>query len=307
MDIYILSPNIDALFTKDMLTRLKKVGNLIIKKKIQPIEEIKKLFIGNQERILAIDPDFCNWKIKNEVIEKIPNLKAICLQTTSFSWIEKESANKKLIPITNLRGFSTIAVAEWAILMMFNVARKVPLAIKNEWKQDFIKHQGIELVGKTAGIIGLGNNGKAIAERCLGLGMNVVYWSKQTRDKRFTFVELPELLKTADIIFPTLAQNEQTEKLLSNQLLKTMKKNAIFISTTHKIWDHNLLLALVKRGKIYGYAFEEGNPHFKNYEGNVWAGPELGWCTDGSMQRNATLWVESVINASQGKFPTKIN
>ncbi|HLD12150.1 MAG TPA: NAD(P)-dependent oxidoreductase [Candidatus Nanoarchaeia archaeon] len=307
MDLFILSPNMDALFTKNDLARLQGFDNIILEKTIQPLENIQSLFTGNQERILAIDPDFCNWKFPQEIIAKIPHLKAICLQTTSFSWIDKDFAKKKGIPVTNLRGFSMTAVAEWAILMMFNVARKLPLVIKDGWKQDFVKHQGIELQGRTAGIIGLGNNGKAIAEKAQGLGMNIIYWSRQSRDKRFTYVELPELMKTADVIFPTTAQNEQTQGLLPNQLLETMKKEALFISTIHKIYDHEFMLQLVKKGKIYGYAFEEGNTNITKYEGNVWAGPELAWCTDGSMKKNAELWVESIIQAQQGKFPTQIN
>ena len=129
------------------------------------------------------------------------NVKAICLQTTSFSWIDVAEAKKQDIPVMNLRGFSTEAVAEWAFMMTVNVARKLPLIIKDGWKQDFSKHQGVELKGKTAGIVGLGTIGTRIAEICNGLGMEVVYWSRKSKDERFSFTELDDLLKKSRFYF----------------------------------------------------------------------------------------------------------
>ena len=88
----------------------------------------------DEERILAIDPDFSNWKVENSDLEKIPNLTGVCLQTTSFSWIDIDFLKNKNIPVMNLRGFSSEAVAEWAFLMALNVARKIPLVSQKGWK-----------------------------------------------------------------------------------------------------------------------------------------------------------------------------
>jgi phosphoglycerate dehydrogenase-like enzyme len=186
MKIFLLSPNYNTLFTKDEKQRLEKAGGLTVQTELMPFDSVEGLMTGDGERILAIDPDFCDWQVPNEVIEKIPNLKAIVLQTTSFSWIDVDFAKSKGIPVVNLRGFSSIAVAEWATMMMFNLARKIPLVIKDKWQQDYVKHQGIELRGKTVGVIGLGNIGTAVAENCAGLGMKVQYWSKSSNDERFS-------------------------------------------------------------------------------------------------------------------------
>jgi glycerate dehydrogenase len=270
-----------------------------------PILDIPGILVA-EEKILALDPDFCDWKVEDAILEKIPNLKAIVLQTTSFSYLNTELAKSKGIPVVNLRGFSTNAVAEWAILMALNVARKVPLVIKDGWKQDFAKHQGFELKGETAGVIGLGRNGTAIAERCLGLGMRVQYWSKDSHDERFVSVGLSELMETSDVIFPAFAKNEETEHLLSEELLQKMKKTAIFIQTVH-VPQKEIILEMVKRGDLFGYGFEEGKGGFTNYEGNVWAGPELAWCTKESVQKNGEIWLEAIIQASKGDFPNQIN
>jgi hypothetical protein len=67
-------------------------------------------------------------------------------------------------------------------------------------------------------------------------------------------------------------------------------------------------LNLVKEEKLYGYAFEEDKGgKFNEYEGNVWAGPALGWCTDDSFRRNAEQWVEGIVNAAKGVYTNRVN
>lgn len=306
MKIIILSPNADLLFTEELKRKIKSDSDTVFIKDIKPLLEVSELY-DSEQKIVAIDPDFCGWNVPKEVIEKMKNVQAICLQTTSFSWIDTAEAKKQDIPVMNLRGFSTEAVAEWAFMMAINVARKLPLIIKDGWKQDFSKHQGIELKGKTAGIIGLGTIGTRIAEICNGLGMEVVYWSRKSRDERFSFVELDNLMKRADFIFPTLSQNEETKGLITDQMLKNMRMSAIFVSIVHKIYNHDLLLQLVKEKKIYGYAFETEKEKMTDFEGNVWAGPELAWCTNESFKRNAEQWTESIVRATKNDYLTQVN
>ena len=307
MKIFLLSSNLRTLFIADQFERLKKAGDLVLREKIAPLDKVKGLITGQENKILAIDPDFCGWKIPNQVIDKISNLKAVVLQTTSFSWIDSKYIGKKNIPVVNLRGFSSIAVAEWAVMMAFNLARKLPMIVRDDWKQDFVKHQGIELRGKIAGIIGLGNIGTAIAENCQGLRMKVQYWSKNTKDKRFKKVSLENLIKTSDVIFPAVAQNEETKGLITDVMLKSLKKTAIFVSVIHHVYNHDLLLEMVEDGKLFGYGFETSRPEFGKYKGNVWVGPELAWCTEESMKKNSAQWLEAIINATKNKFPTRIN
>lgn len=306
MKTYILSPNVDTLFTDDLKEKLAAISDLTIVKDPQDFNNIPGLMEDNGDKVLAIDPDFCDWKVPNEIID-IPNLKAICLQTTSFSWIDTEYAKTKSVSIMNLRGFSSIAVAEYAITMALFVARKLPLIMKNGWEKDYNLHQGIEFQGKTVGIVGLGSIGKTIAQKCQGMGMNVIYYSKNSRDDRFQNVDLETLMKTADVIFPTVAQNAETKGIITDEMLSNMKSTAIFISIVHHVYNHELLLKLAAENKIFGYTFEGSDTDINKYSGNVWSAPEVGWCTNGSMTRNGILWVESILAANKLEFPTKVN
>jgi phosphoglycerate dehydrogenase-like enzyme len=307
MKIFMLSPNAKTLFTDSQFTQLKSLGEFILVDKTCQFSEVAGLMEGDEDRILAIDPDFCEWKLPGSIIDQIPNLKAIVLQTTSFSWVDTNQAKKLNIPVVNLRGFSSIAVAEWATMITMNLARKIPVVYQDKWIQDLIKHKGIELRGKVAGVIGLGRIGSAIAENLSGLGMDIQYYSVNSTNQKYKKVSLDTLMQTSDVILPVVAQNEETKGMITDDMLKSMKKTVIFVSIVHKVYNHELLLELAKNGDIFGYGFETGKPEFGQYPGNVWAGPELAWCTEDSLRKNSEQWLEGIAKATQGEYTNKVN
>ena len=311
MKVFIFDPLWNDLITEDLQGKLRDSNiELIVTTKIAPIIDNAALFEGDDERIICVNPDYVNWKLKSDDYKNIPNLKAILGAATSFSWIDASYANDNGITIANVRSFSTQAVAEWAIAMLFNVSRQVPRLIKDgfplDFDKDFMKYRGLELHGKTAAIIGLGHNGIAIAERLKGLGLNIVYWSKNTRNNEYKFSELNDIFETADVIVPAFAHNDETDALITDELLAKLKSSAIIIDII-ELKNIDKIIELVKEGKIFGYGFEAKPNSFDKYVGNVWAAPAYAWVTDGSMNNMMTKWVENMIDAASGKFPNKIN
>lgn len=307
MKIYILSEIPDLIFSAEQKKLLAKAGGVTYVKKAQSLEKLTALLNDPEEKVLAIDPDFWAWNAPSELTKSVKNIKAICLQSTSFSWLDTKQAKQDGVPVVNLRGFPTVAVAEWATMMMFTLARKIPIIAQNSWKMDYDTQKGIELRGRTAGVVGLGRIGTTIAENMKGLGMDVQYWSKHTTDKRFKKVSLAQLMKTSDVVFVALAKNESTKKLIKDSMIKSMKKQAMFISVVHEIYNHDLLLDMVAKEKIYGYGFEEQKGKFLTYKGNVWGGPEMAWYTEESVRKNAEQWTQGILDAVKGKFPNKVN
>lgn len=311
MKAFIFDPLWDELITDDLLAKLDEAGiELVIKKEIAPLIDNKELFEGSEERILCLNPDYVAWKLSVEDYKNIPSLKAILGAATSFSWIDASYANDNDIPVCNIRNFSTQAVAEWAMTMLFNVARQTPRLIKDDFPldfdKDFMKYRGVELKGKTVGIIGLGNIGNAIAERCTGLGMNVTYWSKSSKESDYERKELAQLFSESDVIFPTMALNEDTKTLITPEYIKSMKPTTMFISVVHELFDEELILSMVKDGKIFGFGFEDSPASFSKHEGNVWAAPAYAWVTDGSMNNSMDKWIENMIDAANGKYPNRV-
>lgn len=312
MKAFVFDPLWDELVNEELLGKLKASDiELIVTKEIAPLSECKALFEGSEERILCLNPDYVSWKLSADDYKGIPNLKAILGAATSFSWVDMTYADDNGIPVCNIRNFSTEAVAEWAITMMANVARQTPRLIKDgfplDFDKDFMKYRGVELHGKTVGIIGLGNIGSAIAKRCVGLGMNVTYWSKSPKESDYKYAELAELFAKSDVIFPTMALNDETKNLITSELLKSMKASAMFISVVHELFDEQLILNMVKDGKLFGFGYEASPATFSEYEGNVWAAPAYAWVTDGSMANSMTKWVENMVDAANNSFPNKVN
>ncbi|MCX6729114.1 MAG: hypothetical protein NTV95_00505 [Candidatus Saccharibacteria bacterium] len=311
MKVFIFDPLWNDLITEDLQGKLRDSDiELIVTTKIAPIIDNAALFEGDDERIICVNPDYVNWKLKSDDYKNIPNLKAILGAATSFSWIDASYANDNGITIANVRSFSTQAVAEWAIAMLFNVSRQVPRLIKDgfplDFDKDFMKYRGLELHGKTAAIIGLGHNGIAIAKRLKGLGLNIVYWSKNTRNNEYKYSELNDIFKTADVIVPAFAHNDETDALITDELLAKLKSSAIIIDII-ELKNKDKVIELVKEGKIFGFGFEAKPNSFDKYEGNVWAAPAYAWVTDGSMNNMMTKWVDNMIDAASDRFPNKIN
>lgn len=94
MKVFVISPNVKTQLSAYMST-LHELDDLVLIDEIKPWDELSELYEGDEPRIVAVDPDFCDWQFPNEIIDKIPNLKAICLQTTSFSWVDIEHCKQQ--------------------------------------------------------------------------------------------------------------------------------------------------------------------------------------------------------------------
>lgn len=303
MNIYVLSNLTNEIFKEELK---KLTNNAIYLENPQKISEIIELK-NNDEKIIVVDPDFVDWAVTRDDLKSIPNLKGVLVQSTSFNWVESSYLNENNIPLVNVKDWCTQSVAEWAVMMALNLARKIPLLIKEDFPLDYNKYCGGQIKGKTAGIIGMGNIGKALAERLKGLGMNIIYWSKNSKTSLGEFVELDKLFSEADIVFPTLADNEETRKILTDEHLKSLKKEAIFVSIAHRYYNHELLIKMVENGKLAGYGFEDGEAKFSDFKGNIWVVPEYAWCTIESAEENDKKLFENVKAAFSGDFSGRVN
>ena len=119
--------------------------------------------------------------------------------------------------------------------------------------------------------------------------------------------DLKTLFEISDVIFPCMANNDQTKHLITNDMLESMIPSAIFISVVHKYYNHDLLLERVRNGSLFGYGFEAEPAKFSEPEGNVWAAPAYAWCTDGSMRTSLDLFVQAIVEAVKGNFPNQVN
>lgn len=286
-------------FTNDQLTNLEKVGEVIFLEEIFDLEKAPYLE-DFDEKILVVDPDWYNWDINASHLQKIKNLKAICLSTTAYDWVDLEYCKNNNIIVTNIPKYSTDSVAEYAVFLMMALAKKFPLQLKNNYKMEYSKEMlTTEIRNKTVGIIGLGTIGSRIAEICRNLGMNVIYYNRNTKDTNYRKVNLETIFTEADFIIPTFATNSETKKLISDDLINKMGGNALInvINNPNEIYNHDLLVELAENGKI-SYAFEiyGDGKKMDEYKGNIMATAPYAFYTKEAIDRLIDIWCNNIIS-----------
>lgn len=257
-------------------------------------------------------------KVTRDIIEAGTNLKIIGRAGVGVDNIDVEAATEKGIVVVNSPGGNTRAAAEHTIALMLALARNIPLANQmlkqGEWKRN--KFMGMEVYGKTLGIIGLGRIGREVAKRAQGLGMEVIacdpYISKEFAEKiNVELVDLPTLLGKADIVTVHTPLSKETRHLLGENELRMMKKGAKIINVARGgIIDEYALAKAIEEGIISGAAidvFEQEPPppdHPLLKLEQVIVTPHLGASTIEAQQYVATDVAEQIVNFFKGIPPT---
>ncbi|TCS66235.1 phosphoglycerate dehydrogenase [Primorskyibacter sedentarius] len=242
-------------------------------------------------------------KVTEKILENADNLKVIGRAGIGVDNVDREAASKKGVIVMNTPFGNMITTAEHAIAMMFAVARQIPEASASthagKWEKS--KFMGVELTGKTLGVIGAGNIGGIVCDRARGLKMKVVaydpFLSQEKADKMgVAKVELEELLKRADFITLHVPLTDQTRNILSRENLEKTKKGVRIINCARGgLVDEEALADLLKSGHVAGAAFDvfaeepaKENPLFGLP--NVVCTPHLGAATT-EAQENVALQV----------------
>ncbi len=199
--------------------------------------------------------------VNAECIEKSDRLSLIIRAGAGVNTIDIKSANKKGIYVTNCPGKNSIAVAELAMGLICAIDRRIPdnvIDFRNgKWnKALYSKADG--LAGKTLGVVGTGKIGSELIIRAKAFGLNVIAWSRSLTDEKAEEMEiertssLEELFSNSDIVSVHLAQNTETKKIISKDLISKLKKGAYFINTARAgVVDEDALTDAAKNGNIF--------------------------------------------------------
>ena len=242
-------------------------------------------------------------KVTEKIIAAATNLKVIGRAGIGVDNVDIPEASKKGIIVMNTPFGNSITTAEHAIAMMFAVARQIPEANASthagKWEKS--RFMGVELTGKTLGVIGAGNIGSIVCARGLGLKMKVVAYDPFLSEERatqigVTKVELDELLARADFITLHVPYTEKTANILSAENLAKTKKGVRIINCARGgLVDEAALAELIKSGHVAGAGFDvfaeepaTENPLFNLP--NVVVTPHLGAATT-EAQENVALQV----------------
>lgn len=229
-----------------------------VKLKLSP-EELKKI-IGDYDALLVRS----GTKVTADIIACAKNLKIIGRAGVGLDNVDAAAATKQGIVVMNTPGGNTISTAEHTMSLMLALSRNIPQAYismrKGEWERK--KFLGVELYGKTLGIIGLGRIGSEVAKRALSFGMKVIAFDPfltpdRAKSADVEPVELKDLLAGSDYITVHTPLSDETRHIISTEEIATMKKGVRLINCARGgIYDEKAVVEGINSGKIAGAAFD---------------------------------------------------
>lgn len=200
-------------------------------------EELDKFDI-NKARNFDIISVFIYSNVTREIVSKL-NAKAVITRSTGFNHIDLKACDERKIKVYNVPRYGSSTVAEYTFALLLNLARKIIEANKRVKKFDFNLDglNGVEMKGKTLGIVGLGEIGKCVAEIAKGFGMKMLVFTR-TKDMKlakrlgFRYVDFNYLLKNSDVITFHVPLTPETTHMLNQKNIGMIKKGAILINTS---------------------------------------------------------------------------
>jgi len=222
------------------------------------------------EELLKIIPEYDGiiirsaTKVTEEVINTGKKLKAVGRAGVGVDNVDIKTASRHGIVVMNTPQANTISTAEHTIAMIFSLARRIPEADaymkKGEWAKKKLK--GVELYGKTLGVIGYGKIGRWVAKVCQSVGMKIVAFDPMVSDDKIretdaTPATLADLFKQSDFITVHTPVNNETRNMINKDTIATMKDGVRLVNCARGgIINEEDLCDAIESGKVAGAAFD---------------------------------------------------
>lgn len=281
-------------------------------RKSTPVEELEKI-IGDYHCIVIRSAT----TLTRSLIEKATAMKLIVRAGAGVDNIDVPAATEKKIPVMNTASANSMAAAEQTIALMFAMLRMVPQSAMSlrEGKWDRESFKGYEATGKTIGVVGLGNIGRIVAEKAIGLGMKVIGYDPMIQslsklpskfakqDDLFTLTtRLDDIFTQSNIITFHIPKTKDTTHLVNADRIAQMKDRSFVINCSRGgVVDEKAVLAALDSGKLAGAAFdvfEKEPPVFPNplfTHPKVVCAPHLGASTHEAQERVALTAAEQMV------------
>ncbi|MFH1117763.1 MAG: D-glycerate dehydrogenase [Pseudomonadota bacterium] len=280
-----------------------------------PREDVVK-HVRDKEGLLCMITD----KINDEFLRQAPKLRMIANYGVGYDNIDLQSATARGIWVSNTPGVLTDATADTAFALILSVARRVVEgdAIVREGKFNHwapMLFLGTEVTGKTLGIVGLGQIGKATARRAAGFSMRVLYHNRsripEAEEKALNakYVQLHTLLSESDFVSLHVSLNEQSRHLIGPSELRLMKPTSYLINVSRgPVVDEAALVSALQECRIAGAGLDVYENEPKQAPGltalsNVVLLPHVGSATRETRTKMAALAMENLLKGLRGETP----
>ncbi|MDY6468163.1 2-hydroxyacid dehydrogenase [Acinetobacter faecalis] len=299
----------------------KDLENIFDEWKIYPSTSSEQLL----ERIQNVDVIISNKVVVNaEAIQQCPNLKLILISATGTNNIDLVQAKKQGVVVCNCQAYGTSAVAQHTLMLMLNLAtsfKQYERAVQNgDWNKAsqfcLLDYPIIELEGKTLGILGYGELGKAVAKLAEAFGMKILVGALPNRPVQENRIPFNELLSQVDFLTLHCPLSADTQNLIDAKAFDAMKPSAFLINCARGgiVNEQDLADALIA-GKIAGAATDvlmveppkDGNVLLNSEIPNILITPHSAWGSVDARQRIVQQMVENVEAFKKGQPIRQVN
>ena len=262
--------------------------------------------------------------IDAEVYDVVPTAKIFANYAVGYNNINVEDAKSRGVSITNTPGVLTDTVAEYALSLMVAVVKRIPEADRftragkyDGWAPELLL--GIDLKGKTLGILGAGRIGTGVAVRAhKGFDMNIIYYDIKPnefieKDTNASYKEtVEEVLKEADIVTVHVPLLDSTKHLINAERLAMMKPSAYLINTSRgSVVDEAALVEALKNGTIAGAGLDvyEDEPALASGLAeleNVTITPHIASASVETRGKMSEIAAQNIIEFLEGRTPPNV-
>jgi D-3-phosphoglycerate dehydrogenase len=199
-------------------------------------------------------------RVDAALLDGAPDLKVVARAGVGVDNIDVVAASQRGVAVMNAPGGNTISAAELTMALLLAVARRVTVADRSirqgRWERSSLR--GVELRGKTLGVIGAGRIGWEVAQRCRAFAMDIIVYDPYLPAERVDelhphLVSLDGLIENADVITLHVPLNAETRGLIGEETLARMKKGAFVLNVSRGgVVDETALAKALRNGRIAG-------------------------------------------------------
>jgi D-3-phosphoglycerate dehydrogenase len=304
------------------------IADQINEKGIEDLKEVAEVVVDTaitQEELINKIKDFdaiivrSRTKVTRDVIEAAEKLKIIARAGVGVDNVDVQAATEKGIMVVNAPESTSITVAEHAMGLIMSLARKISIADKSvkEGKWEKSRFMGIELNGKTLGIIGMGRIGTQVAIRAKAFGMEILVYDPYITEEAgaelgVTVADLDYVLRNSDVMTVHVPLTPETKHLIAKPEFEIMKENAFIVNCARGgIIKEDDLYDALKSGRIGGAGLDvfekeppEGNPLMEL--DNLVATPHIGASTKEAQRDAAIIVANEVKKVFMGEAPKNV-
>ncbi len=245
-----------------------------------------------------------------------PQLKVVSNHAVGFDNVVVADATARGIPVGNTPGILTDATADIAFALLLAAARRIVESERyiregkwKTWHPSMLL--GMDLAGKTLGLVGFGRIGRAVAKRAVGFGLRIIYYSPNAEPEfgAIKMNSLDELLRESDFVSVHTPLNESTRHMVNGDFLSKMKSNAVFVNTSRgPVVDQSALYEALKAKKIFAAGLDVTDPEPLPLNSplltleNCVIVPHIGSASERTRDAMARLAAENLIAGLKGEL-----